>query len=134
MEHLLDHLGKVQVMLRRFKGLGKTLSTGNPLAEQFVPVSLLGKFGLNGPKMIESLKAGEIEKLTDLVHEMASHAHSHLSMIRSCPNNFIKLSKYSSERYLKTLEKNNFSILSTKVQIVGSQRDGFLPIKLLFHK
>lgn len=132
MEHLLDHLGKVQVMLRRLKGLAKALSIGNPIAEQFVPISLLGKFGLNGPKMIESLKTGETEKLTDVVHEMASHAHSHLTMIRSCPDAFIKLSKYSSERYLKTLEKSKFSILNTKVQIIGSQRDGLLPIKLYF--
>jgi hypothetical protein len=133
-DHLLDHLGKAQVMLRRLKGFAKTLSTGNPHAEQFVPISLLGKFGLNGSKMIELLKTGENEKLKDLVHEMASHAHSHLSLMRKCPDSFVKLSKYSCERYLKTLENNNFSILSSKVQIIGSQRDGLLPIKLFIHK
>ena len=133
-EHLLDHLGKAQVMLRRLKGLSKTLGTGNPLAEQFVPISLLGKFGLNGPKMIESLKTGENVQLTDVVHEMASHANSHLSMIRTSSDTFMKLSKYSCERYLKALEKNNFSILNTKVQRIGGQRDGLLPIKLFFYK
>lgn len=133
-EHLLDHLGKAQVMLRRLKGLSKTLETGNPLAEQFVPISLLGKFGLNGPKMIESLKTGEYGELTDVVHEMASHANSHLSMIRTCSDNFVKLSKYSCERYLKALEKNNFSILNSNVQRIGTQRDGLLPFKLFLNK
>lgn len=131
-EHLLGHLGKAQVTIRRLKGLAKALSSGNPQAEQFVPIGLLGKFGLNGPKMLESLKSGETEKLTDVVHEMASHAHSHLSMIKEKPEAFLKLSKYSSERYLKVLEKNNFTILNPKIQRIGSQRDGILPIKLFF--
>ena len=133
-EHLLDHLGKAQMMLRRLKGLAKALGSANPLAEQFVPVNLLGKCGLNGPKMIESLKTGETEKLTDAVHEMASHAHSHVSMIYSPRDTFMKLSKYSCERYLMTLERKGFSLLHPKVQRIGSRRDGLLPLKLFFHK
>ncbi len=140
-EHLLDHLGKAQVTIRRLKGLAKALSSGNPQAEQFIPIGLLGKFELNGPKMVESLKTGEADKLADVVHEMASHAHSHLSLIKPSAQNcdpkftkFMKLSKYSSGRYLKELEKNNFSILNPKMQRIGSQRDGILPIKLYFQK
>lgn len=130
-QHSLDHLGKAQVTLRRLKGFLKALIVANPQAEQFVPISLLGKFSLNGPKMIKSLKSAETEKLTDVVHEMASHAHSHLSLTKATTP-FLKLSKYSSERFLKVLEKNNFSISNPKIQIIGSQKDGLLPIKLFF--
>lgn len=130
-EHALEHLGKAQITLRRLNGLAKALSKGNPLAEQFVPIGLLGKTGLNGPKMIELLKLSDEKKIRDLVHEMASHAHSHLSLTENM-NVFIKLSKYCSDRYLDKLEKCNFNILNSKIQRIGGHRDGLLPIKLYF--
>lgn len=132
-EHALEHLGKAQLTIRRLKGLTKALSLNNPSAEQFIPTGLLGSSGLNGPEMIESLKTGDFGKLTDVVHEMASHAHSHLQLLQNKPGNlFLNLSKYTAQRYLTELEKRNFFILHGNVQRIGSQRDGLLPLKLYF--
>lgn len=131
-EHALDHLGKAQLTVRRLKGLAKALSSKNSLAEQFIPTGLLGKSGMNGPKMVEST---ENEKFKDLVHEMASHAHSHLSLIAPETEKtdlFLSLSKYSCNRYLSALQQHNFSILAPKIWGIGSQQDGLLPIKLYF--
>ena len=135
-EHVLDHLGKAQLTIRRLKGLAKALSAHNPLAEQFIPIGLLGRFGLNGPKMIESLnlkQPGDLKSLSDVVHELASHAHTHLSLINPAHEQsdlFVRLSKYSSLRYLEELEKRNFLITHPALQRIGSHRDGILPIKL----
>lgn len=131
-DHLLEHLGKAQVTVRRLRGLSKALTINNPLAEQFIPISLLGASGLNGPQMLK--ESSKSDKIKDLVHEMASHAHSHLSLIPPDPSNglFIKLSAYGCQRYLAELQKQNFDVCSTKVEKIGSQKDGFLPIKLFF--
>lgn len=134
-EHSLDHLGKAQVVIRRLKGLAKAISVRNPQAEQFIPLGLLGKFGLNGPKIIESMKSGNTKDLLDIIHEIASHAHSHLTLINQKDvqsDLFLKLSKYCSLRYLSILEQHNFSIFHPKVIRTGSHRDGILPIKIYF--
>lgn len=129
-DHLLEHLGKAQVTIRRLRGLAKALNTSNPLAEQFIPIGLLGPSGLNGPQMIKESSKGD--KMKDLVHEMTSHALSHLSLIpRDGANGlFVKLSAYGCQRYLLDLKKQNFDVCNEKVWKIGSQRDGFLPLKL----
>lgn len=131
-DHLLEHLGKAQVTVRRLRGLSKALTKNNPLAEQFIPISLLGASGLNGPQMLK--ESSKSDKIKDLVHKMASHAHSHLSMISPDPSDglFIKLSAFGCQRYLTELQKQNFDVCSTNVENIGSQKDGFLPIKLFF--
>lgn len=136
-EHNLEHLGKAQLIIRRLKGLGKALSLKNPSAEQFIPTSLLGSLGVNGPEMIDSLKTGNLDKLTEVVYKMASHAHSHVKLISSENNAdsddlFLKLSKYTANRYLNELERAKFFILEEKVRRIGSERDGLLPLKLYF--
>ena len=131
-DHLLEHLGKTQVTVRRLRGLAKALTKSNLIAEQFIPISLLGVAGLNGAQMLKESSKGE--KMKDLVHEMASHAHSHLSLIPSNSSNdlFMKLSVYGCQRYLAALQKRNFDVCDENVMKIGSQRDGFLPIKLFF--
>ena len=130
--HLLEHLGKAQVTIRRMRGLAKALNTKNSLAEQFVPISLLGASGLNGPQMLKESSRGE--KVKAVVHQLASHAHSHLSLIPRDGGNglFAELSAYGCQRYLTELQKQNFDVCNAKVEKIGSQRDGFLPVKLFF--
>ena len=120
-----------QVTVRRLRGLSKALTINNPLAEQFIPISLLGASGFKRPQMQKRIFKSD--KIKDLVHEMASHAHSTYPWSPDPSNGlFIKLSAYGCQRYLAELQKQNFDVCSTKVEKIGSQKDGFLPIKLFF--
>lgn len=134
-EHAIDHLGKAQVAIRRLKGLSVALLSRNPSAEQFIPTSLLGLAGLNGHTIFEALNKNideDVQKLKDLIHTLASHSHSHLSLVNENSGRFCKLFKYTGLRYLDSLQKHNFDLLNPSIRKIGTQRDGFLPLILYF--
>ena len=130
-----SQLGEAQVVIRRLKGLGKALITNDSQAEQFIPVELLGITGMNGSKLVESMKMsnGNSIELAEIVQKMVSQSHSNLNNPNNSDNNhLLKLSKYCSLRYFNTLKKYNYNIMNPKVKLIGSQRDGFLPLNLYF--
>lgn len=135
-QHELIHLGKALMAIRRLKGFSAALRSRNPSAEQFIPTSLLGLVGLNGPKIFEALDKNiiaDVQKINDLIFTIASHSHSHLSLINEQGSyRLCKLSKYTGLRYLNALKKYNFDLLSPKLQKIGTQRDGLLPLILYF--
>lgn len=126
--NILEHLGKAQITIRRLKGFAKALNTKNPLSEQFIPIELLGSSGLNGPKIIKESSKGEGVK--ELIKKLASHSNSHLSLIPPTSSKFVNLSVYVCRRYLTELERKSFDVCEEKVEKIGSQRDGILPLKL----
>jgi hypothetical protein len=138
-EQGISHLGKAQLLVRRLRGLAKALSLRSASAEQFIPIGLLGTFGLNGSSLINAYSSPTDpsssklkEKLAKLVQEMALHSNFHLSGGLECKSRFCKLTHYTISRYLDNLKKHNFDILNPKVIATGSVHDGLLPLKLLF--
>ena len=134
-EHAIGHLGKAQVAIRRLKGLSVALISRNSSAEQFIPASLLGLAGMNGHTIFEALNKNvdkDLQKLKDIIHTLASHSHSHLSLVDENSGRFCKLFKYTGLRYLDSLQKHNFDLLNPSIRKIGTQRDGFLPLILYF--
>lgn len=119
----LAYLGRAQMIIRRLKGIGASLRMStlnkNQVAKLFIPAKLL----LN-----EDLGINE-NLLKEIMHEMASHAHSHLSQVEPV-NKFVKLSRYTTFRYLDELRRCEYNILKDSLQIIGSKRDGTLPVKV----
>lgn len=140
LEHAASHLGRAQFTIQRLRALLK----GHADANELVPAGLLCKHQVSAELLNRRSDPAAFHALASIAHELATHAHQHLrAMDATVPGasshawRLILCEKFCADRFLKALEGVNFDISrsgSSRVLTLGSQRDGWLPLRLALRR
>jgi hypothetical protein len=146
LEHSASHLGKAQFVSRRLRVLHQSLTrpAGKIAPSRLIPSFLLAKYRVSGEAIDCDPRSSSVhEALVSITHDLASHAHGHLSLFqkdlssgstsssRRLASRLLKTEAFCTQRFLKRLEDPHQCafdpLLNRRAFISGTQRDGFLP-------